>query len=418
MLATANALASAGYAVTVLACDIDDLARYSGCDMGLLDLVDPQVEVVRVPFELGIVEPDLHRYSRLRAIMPRVWKRLHNARVRRAFPETVYGLWQKPLENAARGVHQRRAVDLTIASGGPFVSFTAGHYLRDRYGVPYVLDYRDSWSLQQFTDDRIHAPGSRVETAESALLDGAHRVWFVNEAMREWHELTYPQIVRKTRVVLNGYDPEHLTGVPAPRLPEGASVRFGYLGTLTTAVPLRECLDGFRRAAEIDPAMSGSTLEFHGYLGFYPTPNATLRSLIEGASDIGVTYTGPVPKAEVATVYANVDALVLTFGGSKYVTSGKVFEYMATGRPVVSVHAPENAARDVLEGYPLWFQAASLTPDDVARVFIQAGEAVRSGKASDPAVYRACVDHARQFERGRSLAEAITDLSTLRGPGG
>ena len=50
----------------------------------------------------------------------------------------------------------------------------------------------------------------------------------------------------------------------------------------------------------------------------------------------------------------DLDALLLWLPGGRYVTSGKVFEYMATAKPVVSVHLPELAAVEVLRDYPLW----------------------------------------------------------------
>lgn len=56
-------------------------------------------------------------------------------------------------------------------------------------------------------------------------------------------------------------------------------------------------------------------------------------------------------------------------------TSGKIFEYMAFGHPIVSVHAPDIAAQDVLEGYPLWFNANGLDVDALAASMVAAGKA-------------------------------------------
>ena len=409
MMETANVLVEQGWDVTVLACDIDDLRRYAGVDLSTLEGVDDRIRVVRIPMELGPFETDLYRWDESRVDDPVAWRAAYQRRVDAGFPNSVYSLWEEPLLEAAREVHAERPVDLVIASGGPFVCFSAGRELRMLAGVPYVLDYRDSWSLQQFTDERLHGPGSRVHEVEERLLRDAVEVWFVNEPMREWHEEVYPGIVGKTRVVTNGYDAAALVGVPPPQAHDGP-IRFGYLGTVTAAVPLTETLEGYRRARAVDPTVAGSTFDIVGYLGFYHTPNDTIRAEILAAADDGVAWRGALPKAEVGTAYGQMDALVLTFGGTRYVTSGKVFEYMATGRPIVSVHAPENAVRDVLTGYPLWFQAASLQPDDVAAAFIAAAEAVRTRRAHDPDVVAACLAHAERFERRACLRPAIRDL--------
>lgn len=410
MMETANVLVEQGWQVTVLACDIDDLRRYAGVDLSTLDGVSPDLRVVRVGMDLGPFETDLHRWDEKRVDDPAGWLAEYQARVDAGFPNSVYALWEEPLLAAARAVHAERPLDLVVASGGPFVCFAAGLALRREHGVPFVMDYRDSWSLQQFTEEQLHGPGSRVHEVEGDLLASAAEVWFVNEPMRQWHEEVYPQVVGKSRVVTNGYDADVLTGLPLPK-PRSASVRFGYLGTVTTAVPLAETLEGYRLARQQDPALHDSTFDFYGYLGFYPTPHEGIHKQILDAAPDAVTWRGALPKAEVATAYGRMDALVLTFGGIRYVTSGKVFEYMATARPIVSVHAPQNAVRDVLRGYPLWFQAASLSASDVAEAFSAAAESVRSGRAADPTVVADALAHAARFERRRCLRQAVDDLA-------
>lgn len=412
MLETANVLVEEGWRVSVLACDIDDMRRFAGVDLGTLAAVDPRVDVVRVPMELGPMETDLHRFDELRVTRPRAWRRAFEERIAGRFPAGVYALWEEPATRAAEAVHARHPIDVTIASGGPFVAFGIAHNMFATHGIPYVLDYRDSWSLHQFRDEVLHGPGSTVHDVEGELLSSVAEAWFVNEPMRRWHEASYPQVRGRTRVVTNGYDAAALEGLTRPERHDGP-VQFGYLGTLTRAVPLAECLAGYARARQEDRVVAASTLTFYGYLGFYTTHNRALRDLLRAAESDGVTWAGPVPKAQVGTVYAGLDALLLTFGGTKYVTSGKVFEYMATGRAIVSVHAPENAVRDVLDGYPLWFQAPSYAPADVARAFCAAAEAVAGGVAARAATIDEALAHARRYDRKECLRAAVRTLPDL-----
>jgi glycosyltransferase involved in cell wall biosynthesis len=103
-----------------------------------------------------------------------------------------------------------------------------------------------------------------------------------------------------------------------------------------------------------------------------------------------------VSKTDVSAVYAGSDVLVFLAGGGRYVTSGKIFEYMATGRPIVSVHTPDIAAREVLEGYPLWFSADSLDPQQVANSIIEAGKAARD---AGPELRAAAQAHGAKYQR-------------------
>jgi len=65
-----------------------------------------------------------------------------------------------------------------------------------------------------------------------------------------------------------------------------------------------------------------------------------MQSAIESAADVGVSYAGPVSKTRVREVYARFDVCLLVLGTGRYVSSGKVFEYLPTGLPVVSVPRP------------------------------------------------------------------------------
>jgi hypothetical protein len=103
----------------------------------------------------------------------------------------------------------------------------------------------------------------------------------------------------------------------------------------------------------------------------------------------------------VADLYHNTDVLVFCVPGAKYVTSGKVFEYMANGKPIVSVHNPDIAGVDVLRGYPLWFSSDQLDPKVVAEAFIAAGQAARN---LDRPTFEAALGHADEYTREATLA--------------
>lgn len=413
MAETANVLIEEGWRVSVIACDIEDLRRFAGTDEVTLEMVDPRVRVHRVPFDLGPRETDLHRWDELRAAQPNVWRKAYNRSLADLFPAGLYAPWLKPALQVALDIHDADPLDIAIASGGPFVSFGIAGQLRAERAVPYVLDYRDAWSLHQFEDRTLHGPGSVIHGVETELLAGALEAWFVNEPMRAWHERSYPVCAGHTRVVTNGFDASALTGLSAPEPPPAGRIRFGYLGTLTAAVPLAACLRGYLHARQSSALVAESSLDFYGYLGFYPTPDEALLRQLKEAAEEGVSWLGPVPKSAVGETYSRLDALVLSFGGTRYVTSGKVFEYMATGRPIVSVHAPENAVRDVLEGYPLWFQAASYGPEDVAAAFAGAADAVMNGAARDPQVLDVARAHALSFDRRECLRVAAQALEPL-----
>jgi glycosyltransferase involved in cell wall biosynthesis len=409
-LATANAFAAAGWDVTVVTAVRETFERYTGVDPTLEDRIDPRVRVERIPFAWPALETDIRQFSWLRVHVPILWRRIHKHTDMIPFPEPGYGPWRATLGEAVERIHREHPVDLALATANPHVAFTAAWLLHERHGVPYVMDYRDAWLLDVFSGDRLHGARSRAARWERRLIAAAREVWFVNEPIRAWHAELYPDRREKMHVVANGFDGE--VSARAVRSPEGRPLVFGYVGTLTPKVPLAEFLAGWSAARASAAALAAARVHLWGYLGYYQTPRADMVDRVNDAAADGVSYDGPVGKAEVHATYDRCDVLLLMLGAGRYVTSGKVFEYVSTGLPIVSVHDPGNAASDVLRGYPLWFPVRSLAPEDIAAALVEAAEAAR---AADQSVRDECLRFAAQYERARQLQPRIDALSASVG---
>lgn len=409
-LATANGFAEQGFRVTVLTAERETFLDYTGADTSLEELVDPRVQVLRVPFEWPMLETDVRRWGAVRALAPGLWRR---ARVKRdviPFPEVGYGPWKKRIQTAAWQLHRRDPVDLVVATANPNVAFSVADLLHRRAGVPYVMDYRDAWMLDVFDGELLHPEGGRVARLEARLLAAAAEVWFVNEPIRAWHRRRYPEVADRMHVVANGYDPDLAPTPRATSRPGDRPLRFGYIGTVSSKVPLREFVEGWRLARERTPLLADAEAEIWGYLGFYSTPSPNLLHLVRQSEDAGVRYAGPLPKVRVREVYDTFDVALLILGAGRYVTSGKVFEYMASALPIVSVHEPTNAAGDILRDYPMWFAVPDLAPESVAEAIQAAAEAART---ASPELRAACAREAEKFQRSLQLEPRVRAMAEL-----
>ncbi|WP_460917111.1 glycosyltransferase [Plantactinospora veratri] len=398
--ATANRLAEDGWDVTVFTAPREFFAEHLGgaSDETLEATVDPRVRVERVTLGVHHWETDVRKFGFFRGMFPNVSERIYQAGQQKIFPEHYLG-WLPGLLRTALKRHLRRRYDLVLATGNPFVSFVAAWALGRMLRIPYVVDYRDAWTFNQFTEELIFPEGSTMMRWEARVLRHAAESVFVNDGMRQWHAERYPFAADRMKVVPNGWEPEIL-GRATFRAPDPEQpLRFGYLGTVTNHMPLDVLFAGWR-LAKAHPLLATATLEVHGHLGFFPHNIAPLKARIEEESDLGVRYSGPFGKTEAAGVYGRTDVLVFCVPGARYVTSGKVFEYMATGKPVVSVHIPEIAATEVLSGYPLWFAGKRLDAESVAQSLIAAAKAARD---LDATTHEAAVRHAETYTRAATL---------------
>ncbi|MEH1124962.1 glycosyltransferase [Micromonospora sp. CPCC 206061] len=399
--ATANHLAQAGWDVTVVTAPRDFFGYYldGASDESLEATVDSRVNVVRPKMITYHWERDVRRFGVFRGTFPTLSDKLYRRVQNWIFPEYYLG-WAPGVIRKSLALHRERHFDLVIATGNPFVSFALARWLGRRLKIPYVVDYRDSWTYNQFTDELLFPEDGKVMRWESRIVRDAAEIVFVNDVMRQWAADRYPFAVDRMTVVRNGWDPDVLGQVPhAPADPD-RPLRFGYLGTVTGALPLDVLFEGWRRARG-HPLLAGAELNVYGHLGFFPHSAGPLRSRLQREQDAGVRYHGAFSKTEAAKIYGQTDALVFCPGGTRYVTSAKIFEYMATGKPIASVHAPGIAAEEVLRGYPLWSAAARLDADHAAEALIAAARAARE---AGPAEHEAAQRHAERFTRDAALA--------------
>lgn len=410
--AIANAFAEGGWDVTVL-CGPAALFRANGVvDESLLETLHPRVRTVEVPLEHFELSSDIAQWSWLRARQPEIWTKLRLRRDKKLFPESWYGSWAPALRRAAEHVHRTAPVTLALGTAAPSVDFVPGEYLHERFGVPYVLDYRDAWTFNVFTGGPAPLLTPEIADRERALVGGAHRIWFVNDVIRDWHAAAYPDAAERMRVVRNGFDlpagitQAHELGAPFRDVASGP-LTFGYVGTMSFgSFPFTTVIDGWRAALPDLP--EGSRIVLRGHLGRTGEGSPQMLALLEEARSIGIVYEGPVRRDAVWDLYRSFDVLLLALASGPGVTSGKVYEYSATGLPIVSVHAPENPVGEVLGDFPHWTPSSALDADAVARAFV---DAARDARTLDERARADAIAFGARWERTRQLKPAVAETT-------
>lgn len=427
--ATANRLTELGWDVTVFAAPLPFLYEtLDSVDDELLETVDPRITLVRPELNRFVWQTDLRDYSRFRGTFPQLAQSLYTWGQKHVFPEH-YASWARASVRRALRMHARRRFDVVLATGNPFASFAAAWLFHELTRTPYVIDYRDSWTLDQFTEEPRYEDGHPAWRWERRVLRSAAASLFVNDAQRAWHADRHPRAAGRMMTVLNGWDADTLPRIaeppPTARAEAGERApRFSYVGTVTDQQPIEALVEGFARAREqVD--MGDAVLDFYGYFGFFKDTGRRLRkrfaAAAEGAGEDddrllapGVHYRGPVSKTGLAGVYQDADVLVFLNGGGRYVTSGKIFEYMAAGRPIVSVHTPGSAAEEPLRDYPLWFNPGGLDPADIAASMVAAAKAAAGLDERQVTEARAYAD---RFERNVTLEPLVRRLTELAARG-
>jgi glycosyltransferase involved in cell wall biosynthesis len=411
MRETANQFCAAGWDVTVVTIAEESWEREYGLDYTLSERVDPRVKIVELPLARDDLETNIRAYSEARTLRPSAWIANLRKRSQKSFPEPIFGDWRAVLEQGLLKVHRDNPADLLVTTCAPYINLAATWRLWQEARVPYVIDFRDGWSIDVINGGEAFTKDSVQGRWEARVLEHAISIWCVNDPIAEFYRDRYPELAHRVRVVRNGYDPESLpTHVrrPGPTDP----LAFGYLGALNLPLSLLEAvLDGWRIARREDPVIAKSQFEVRGHIGAgWSRGDNIYMELLKAAAPDGVIAGGAVPKAEVAATYGRWDALVLMVIGGRYMTSGKVYELAASGLPVISAHEPVHDASTVLSQYPLWTGATGIAPEAIAGAFRQAAALASGTSDADRAAAKAKVE---QFSRSAQLAPAVRQVTEL-----
>jgi hypothetical protein len=390
-------LAWRGWRPTVVTLDAESHARP---DPRLLTLVPAEVEIVRVS-ERDIWKRIQSRREQGTRAQLRTGGAVQAARLRRAHQRplrslarrivrrveaTVYypdpaRFWIRPAVSASVGVCRSKRPEAILATGGPWSAFLVAHETSRRTGVPYVLDFRDSWTLTCNDDFERWRPGwaaRRDRRVLGSLLAGARAVIFRYQTEAECYWRAYPRGLDPARmhVIPNGYEGEVAPFQVAP----GDRCTVLYTGTLTQYRydTLLEAVARLRAAFPSEAARL--RLLFVGEGG------ADLQAEVarRGLDDV-VETRGPVPADEVARLQADAHALLLLgvtpFRGHELVGS-KVFGYLKAARPIVGVLSPDET-RNVLRAVQVTTVAGIDAPGEIVATLRRVLHAWTDGRLAD-----------------------------------
>jgi len=411
-LATVNEFLAAGWEVTVVTTTSDFFHDEIGSiDTSLLAYVPDEVDVVRVPFTLGLVgQFDIRSMSRFSATFPTLWAALRRklAPVRSLWGALEgstteshqmtdnYVAWIDPMVKAGLRIDSRRPVDHVLATGNPYSSFEAARLLAGLLGVGFSVDYRDPWTIDVFTG-RLENADRKTTEAERCIIDEATACFHVNHAIADAYRQKYPDTASKHHVAYNGYDTESI-----PPISEASSgpLRLGILGTLNDRWPIEPL---FKAWSDVRPSLPvGSELILGGHLGYFSRSQDLLEAYLPDEST-GFRYVGPISKVDVADFYASLDVVVVPVPGGPMVTSGKVFEALALGKPFVCVQSEQGGARALTEKSLLAI-GAEPEPRSISAALLKATEMARN---LDEATSERARSEAAKYERHRALSPMI-----------
>lgn len=261
-------------------------------------------------------------------------------RARANLPDEAAG-WLQPAVDRAVQLHEREGFDAIYASGWPWTAFLIAREISRRTGKPYVLDYRDQWTpsgdmaWERVTPEQLRENPAleRLAAKDAAAIVTVTRA-LVQSVGRDCGR-------DDLHLITNGFEPADFVG-DVERLDEGL-LRIAYTGVWRPGYGLHDLYAAIALLKAQDaPELARLRVQA---AGFAPGPAAEA-----GVADC-VSELGPVPHGKAVTLMKQADLLYLPVPSGYYAIAslpGKLFEYLACGRPILAMVPEASEVAQVL----------------------------------------------------------------------
>ena len=233
------------------------------------------------------------------------------------------------------------APDAIIGSSVHPLAAWAGRRLARRHGVPFVFEVRDLWPQTLIEMGRIssgHPAAIGLRWLEKSLYRDARRIIVL---LPKAHEYIEPFGIPREKIVWipNGTDTENFAAEPPATDPDTFTLM--YFGAHGAANGLDNLLAAMR-LVESAPAGRRVVLRLVGDGPLKPS----LMAMAQEKGLTSVSFEDPVAKKDIpalaaqagAFVFNLIDAPVFKYG----ISSNKLFDFLAAGRPVLFCCASSN----------------------------------------------------------------------------
>ena len=332
-------------------------AEYPIVDSSLEKDVAPDLEVIRRPiFEpydyykkfLGIKKEETVKMGFIEEKEKKHgWKESISLWIRgNLFIPDARCWWVKPSVRYLKSYLKEHPVAAIISTGPPHSMHLIALKLKEDLGIPWIADFRDPWTEIDYYDelrltkwaDRKHHRLERevLEKADKVVTvapDGAKRLGRLGN--------------RNVRTIYNGFDRDDDAQTPVSI---SDTFTLTYLGVLSKIQNPKQFWQVLGELVKEDEEFSKKLkIKLIGQID-----NSVIRSIEEQGLSGYVALSPYVPHDQVSEVHRSSTLLLLFLmpdsePRAKGLLTGKLFEYMASGRPILCIGPEDGDAAHILK---------------------------------------------------------------------
>lgn len=240
----------------------------------------------------------------------------------------------------AEEIFKAERIDAVITTGPPHSTHLIGLQLKKKFGVKWIADFRDPWTKIFYNNilPRTAATENKDKALEREVLATADAVSVISPGLQREFEYAAKNI----RVIYNGYDDEDFSSTLPSVNRDHFLIR--YVGNLMAS----ENPEHFWKAVA-QSTKEGRKIKLE-LIGRVDAP--VQESIRANGLEPLVEYRSFVPHKEATQLMQTCDMLLFLIPNvpdNKLILTGKLFEYLGSGTPLISFGPVDGDAAAILK---------------------------------------------------------------------
>lgn len=238
---------------------------------------------------------------------------------------------------------QKQNVDAIITTGPPHSSHLIGLNLSRKFNLPWVADFRDPWTNIYYNHflPRSSSTQKKDLALETKVLSNASLVTVVSNGLLQ----EFSDRARSTLLLPNGYDLEDFYGKHT--FEKSDKFTLSYIGNLKENQNIEALWTALSELINANPQFAQNfRLSLTGNI--HPT---VLQSITQAGLNPNLIQYPFVQHHQAIEQMISASALLFPIPQSaqnKKIITGKIFEYLASRTPLVSIGPPDGDAAKIL----------------------------------------------------------------------
>jgi glycosyltransferase involved in cell wall biosynthesis len=262
-------------------------------------------------------------------------------RLRRLRPSPdLYALWKPTVVREAMRIFEETDFDAVFATGFPWTALLAGAEIARATHRPFVADFRDPWADEhRFREAGL--PRERERALEASVVNQAAAVLAATTSVSRLLAASHPDVDDEKFVAIhNGFDGSDFA--PRPARDPNRPFRIVFTGVWKEYYgpgELYDAVDWIRRSSP--RLLDGVEIITAGF-----TPGEAKRRHL----DAHITELGMVGHDRAVAVMQSADIAYLPHldPDRQWAIPGKLYEYVASGAPVMALTDPDKETAQIL----------------------------------------------------------------------